>query len=63
MRRRKQSKEPGHVYVKAMDDLEVIEKKMARLFNAWVKAKAKLRRANAKLDEIQLVNFEPVVKA
>ena len=54
MRRRKQSKDPGVIYVKTMDEVEVIEKKMARLFNAWIKAKSKLRRANAKLDDIQM---------
>jgi hypothetical protein len=55
--RRKRIKEPGIEYVKATDNIEEIEKKMARLFNQWLKAKARLRHVNRKLDEIQLVSF------
>jgi hypothetical protein len=55
--KRKRIKEPGTEYVKIMDSVEEIEKRMARLFNQWLKAKARLRHVNRKLDEIQLVNF------
>jgi hypothetical protein len=55
--RRKRIKEPGTEYVKATDTLEEIEKKLFRVFNQWIKAKARLRHVNRKLDEIQLVNF------
>jgi hypothetical protein len=57
--RRKRIKEPGLEYVKMTDTVEEIEKRMARLFAQWVKAKARLRHVNRKLDEIQLANFNP----
>jgi hypothetical protein len=52
--KRRRVKDPGQAYVKSLDEVEQIEKKMARLFNAWLKAKARLRSVNRKLDEMQI---------
>ena len=43
----------GTKYQKALDTLEAAEKKMARAFNAWIKARAQLRALGKKLDTLQ----------
>jgi hypothetical protein len=43
----------GAVYQDALDALEAAEKKMARSFNAWIKARAKLRALGKRLDTLQ----------
>lgn len=51
--KRKLPREPGQRYVKAIDRLEIAERKLAMSFNAWIKARKDVRAANKKLDAIQ----------
>lgn len=43
----------GAEYGKCLDDLERAERKMARAFNAWQKARARLRSLGKKIDTRQ----------
>jgi hypothetical protein len=43
----------GARYQKALDTLEAAEKKMARAFNAWIKARAQLRALGKRIDTVQ----------
>ena len=43
----------GTKYQKALDTLEAAEKKMARAFNAWIKARARLRSIGKRIDTLQ----------
>lgn len=49
--RSKTTRNPGLIYARALDHHNEIERRLARLMNAWQKSRAALKRLEKRLDE------------
>jgi hypothetical protein len=53
--KRRNLRNPGNAYAAALDQLDRAEVKLARSFNAWLKARKAVRSIGRKLDTMQAV--------
>lgn len=51
--KRRNLRNPGNAYADALERLEAAEAKLARAFNAWIKARRGVRSIGRKLDSLQ----------
>lgn len=52
---RRGHRNPGIAYQKALDALEVAERKLSRAFNAWNNARRALRLADKRLNKSEVI--------